>query len=309
MFGANPNPNPNPNPTGETAMMQSNPRRLFPLTSAILSTLAGSLLIAGCGGAVDDLDAVSDDGALMDEEPENGAVPLPLPEESINNIIGGSPAIAGQYPYMASLRASFNPTFHMCGAVFYNARTLITAAHCVKGVRALVAYHGSLQQSGSLIKSSSKIIIHEGYDSWTLDNDIALVHLSSAAANVTPVSLPAQGSDPASGALVWVAGWGATSQGGPSSVNLMHVDVPIIGRTTCQSIYGSSSVNNNMICAGLAEGGKDTCQGDSGGPLVDETRSQLLGITSWGYGCGQQNRPGVYTRVGNYVSWIQQNAL
>ena len=89
----------------------------------------------------------------------------------------------------------------------------------------------------------------------------------------------------------------------------MHVDVPIVGRATCKLNYGSSSVTNNMICAGLAEGGKDACQGDSGGPLVDETRSQLLGITSWGYGCGGPNHPGVYTRVGNYVSWIQQNAL
>ncbi len=271
-------------------------KNLLPLTRALLSTLAGPLLIAGCGGAVDEPGAARDDGALR-------------VEESTRNIVGGSPALAGQYPYMASLRSSSTPTTHMCGAVFYNARTLITAAHCVTGIKYLVAYYGSLQQSSGTVKASSRIIIHEGYNAWTLDNDIAIVQLSASAQNVTPVALPAQGSDPAAGAVAWAAGWGATSQGGSSSANLMHVDLPIVGRAACRTSYGASSITQNMICAGVTDGGKDTCQGDSGGPLVDETRSQLLGLTSWGFGCGARGRPGVYTRVGNYVSWIQQNAL
>ena len=59
---------------------------------------------------------------------------------------------------------------------------------------------------------------------------------------------------------------------------------------------------------------KDTCQGDSGGPLVcminDYTKVHpvytLVGVTSWGYGCGDKGKPGVYTDVPDYIDWIKE---
>ncbi|KFP70755.1 Plasminogen, partial [Acanthisitta chloris] len=49
-------------------------------------------------------------------------------------------------------------------------------------------------------------------------------------------------------------------------------------------------------------------QGDSGGPLVcyhfDTDKYYLIGITSFGTGCGRPKFPGIYVRVSQYRAWI-----
>ena len=62
----------------------------------------------------------------------------------------------------------------------------------------------------------------------------------------------------------------------------------------------------SQICFGRKEGKVDTCQGDSGGPLVCISSGSWIvtGVTSWGYGCGDENSPGVYTNVAKYNQWI-----
>ena len=59
-----------------------------------------------------------------------------------------------------------------------------------------------------------------------------------------------------------------------------------------------------MMCAG-ASGGKDSCQGDSGGPLFDREKELLVGVVSWGIGCGWEGFPGVYSRISAQYDWIK----
>ena len=86
---------------------------------------------------------------------------------------------------------------------------------------------------------------------------------------------------------------------------LRQVVVPIIDRTQCNR-YLNDRVNEHMICAGYEAGGRDSCQGDSGGPLVCHTVGHwwLQGIVSWGVGCADRQKPGVYVDVKEFVDWI-----
>ena len=61
------------------------------------------------------------------------------------------------------------------------------------------------------------------------------------------------------------------------------------------------------MCTGVPEGGRDGCKGDSGGGLTVEAGDQsvLVGITSAGYKCGLPHVPAIYTRVSQFVSWLQ----
>src|SRR6185503_11534419 len=121
----------------------------------------------------------------------------------------------------------------------------------------------------------------------------------------TPVAAAGERSTWDAGDLETIAGWGNTSADGEEYPDtLQKAQVPITTDTYCKSRYteddGWDFDPETMVCAGYPEGGVDTCQGDSGGPLfgaaADGTR-RVVGVTSWGNGCAQEDFPGVYARV------------
>ncbi|KAJ4407992.1 hypothetical protein N0V91_003658 [Didymella pomorum] len=233
----------------------------------------------------------------------------PTPQDSVD-IVGGTTANAGDFPFIVSLQKSGS---HFCGGSLINANTVITAAHCTVGQTAssLSVRAGSLNRNsgGTLVKVSS-IKVHPSFSSSTLTNDVAIWKLATSiptSSTIGYASLAASGSDPASGSTSTVAGWGTTSSGGSSPTTLRKVDVPIVSRATCRNNYSVSEITDTMFCAGVATGGKDSCQGDSGGPIVDSSKT-LIGLVSWGDGCAQAGKPGVYARVGALRSFIDANA-
>lgn len=163
------------------------------------------------------------------------------------------------------------------------------------------------------------VFIHEGYNHDAgFDNDIALIKLKNKVTinrNVMPVCLPRKEASSLMRAdtIGTVAGWGLTQKGFLAR-NLMFVDIPIVDHQKCTSayakLYPGRKVTANMLCAGLQTGGKDSCRGDSGGALVfldNETQRWFVGgIVSWGsINCGEADQYGVYTKVINYISWIE----
>ncbi|KAK1797991.1 hypothetical protein P4O66_000747 [Electrophorus voltai] len=161
-------------------------------------------------------------------------------------------------------------------------------------------------------RSVTSVTINPNYDANTLNNDLAVLQLSSTVTftpYITPICLAASGCTFFNGTLSWVTGWGNIASGVslPSPGYLQEVQVPIIGNRQCFCLYGGG-ITGNMICAGALTGGKDSCQGDSGGPIIFKQGSIWIqaGIVSFGTGCAQANYPGVYTRVSQYQNWINQ---
>ncbi|KAL3988420.1 interferon regulatory factor 3 [Sarotherodon galilaeus] len=232
-----------------------------------------------------------------------------------SRIVGGSPAPPGSWPWLVNLQLD---GALMCGGVLVDSSWVVTAAHCFAGSRS-ESYWTAVVGEFDITKSDpdeqvlkvNRVIPHPKFNPKTFNNDIALVELTSPVVlsqHVTPVCLPS-GMEPPTGSPCLVAGWGSLYEDGPSADVVMEAKVPLLPQSTCKSALGKELVTNTMLCAGYLSGGIDSCQGDSGGPLIYQDRIsgrfQLHGITSWGDGCGEKGKPGVYTRVSAFSDWIQ----
>ncbi|XP_020853717.1 trypsin-like [Phascolarctos cinereus] len=230
------------------------------------------------------------------------AVAYPTSDDD-DKIVGGYTCAANSLPYQVSL----NSGYHFCGGSLISAQWVVSAAHCYKSrIQVRLGEHNIEVVEGSeQFINSAKTIRHPNYNSNSLNNDIMLIKLEKAAtlnSAVSTVSLPQACA--ASGTSCLISGWGNTVSSGADYPDLLQCLVaPVLSDSSCSSAY-PGQITSNMICVGYLEGGKDSCQGDSGGPVV--CNGELQGIVSWGYGCALKNKPGVYTKVCNYVSWIEE---
>lgn len=226
-------------------------------------------------------------------------------------IVGGQEATPGEFPFIVSLRGFFGG--HICGASLIKKNWVLTAAHCVSGSVYSVALglHQRKRNSDTERISVKQVIVHHEYAGRNMDYDFALIELyddskyQPIALNTTEIEI----SEDSEEIMATVAGWGAVQENDywlPSY--LQKVNVPLISQAQCNRDY-SDTITDRMICAGYPAGGKDSCQGDSGGPLIvpnENGEPVLVGVVSWGKGCGRAGYPGVYAKVSAVTNWIEQ---
>ena len=198
-----------------------------------------------------------------------------------DRIVGGKKAKKGQFPWQAAL-VSPGGSQPWCGGTLLSGNWVLTAAHCTindapEGIEVLLGAFDWTKPNDKNRQRAKvlEIINHPDYNPSTLENDISLLKLAEPIACGKRVQGACLAwSEPFDGDMVTVSGWGTLQSGGSQPDKLMHVTVPVVKDSACNQDdwYGGEVIYPEMICAGLAEGGKDSCQGDSGGNAMKKAK-------------------------------------
>ncbi|XP_021121959.1 vitamin K-dependent protein C isoform X2 [Heterocephalus glaber] len=237
-------------------------------------------------------------------------------------IVNGTETRQGESPWQVILLDSKRKL--ACGGVLIHASWVLTAAHCMDGSRKLTVRLGEYdlrrRDKGEVDLAIKEILIHPNYTRRTTNNDIALLRLARPtilSKTIVPICLPDNGLAEReltqAGQETVVTGWGYQSERkgdakrSPTFI-LNFIRIPVAPRNECIQVM-KNVVSENMLCAGILGDPRDACDGDSGGPMVASFQGTwfLVGLVSWGEGCGLPNNYGIYTKVSRYLDWIHSH--
>ncbi|XP_038133186.1 tissue-type plasminogen activator isoform X2 [Cyprinodon tularosa] len=240
-------------------------------------------------------------------------------------MFGGRYSDITEQPWQALInvyQARLRKHFHRCGGVLIDSCWVLSAAHCFeisdKADKLEVVLGRTFRKQNSSSEQIFKVEkywIHEKFNNETFDNDIAILKLQTDigicavdSPEVHPACLPESGLVLPDWTECEISGYGKNSEFSDEySEQVKRGHVRLWPKERCvPEVLSGRTVTSNMLCAGDTRGLDDACKGDSGGPLVcrNKDRMTLMGVISWGDGCGQKDKPGVYTRVSHYIDWI-----
>ncbi|XP_034139186.1 trypsin eta [Drosophila guanche] len=222
--------------------------------------------------------------------------------------------------YVVSVRTNRERKFfgdnHFCGGAVVSSTVILTAAHCLYSgttrikasrMQVVAGTPRRLQRTGQTqVRDVHAAKPHPKYTPKRLKNDIGLLLLKKP---LNPNGhfvqiIPLSTATPQPGLKCTVVGWGTVIQFGPTPDEAVNGDVSVNDNAFCDSLEG---FGKGMICASdAADHEVDSCQGDSGGPLMCD--NIVVGVVSFGAGCGEPNSAGVYSNVYYFRDWIKTNS-
>jgi hypothetical protein len=235
------------------------------------------------------------------------------------------------YPWHVGLYDTYSGTERAllyCGGALIAPDWVLTAAHCVTDswwgdpydpstISVTVGVRNRTTVTPDDLQAVAEVYVHPEWDQYSFVADLALLRLVDASRNaeVPPLAL-VSGMDPAPGTPAKALGWGQIKKGGLPLI-LREADLEIVAdppQGDCRAIGSDSGAYGGyvpewMMCAvGAAEETPaSSCYGDSGSPLIVDNNGtwEMVGVTSWGYACGDYYLPTVYARVGRMQGWIE----
>ncbi|KAM4025988.1 serine protease 53-like [Anomaloglossus baeobatrachus] len=247
-----------------------------------------------------------------------------------SRIYGGNDTTPGEWPWHAILSIDGKPE---CGGNLISEKWVLTAAHCFgdsqdnKKDPTLWRVHLGVTKMGYTPEEStavtiepSRIVIHNGYTSYTEGYDIALMELSqpvNLTRFISPICLPESTHRFHFRSTCYATGLEDVPDDVPleSKRSLKKVAQTLIGRRTCNCIYNThirpgvfSPAKPGMLCIVDPFGKKGPCRGDSGGPVVcnEDGVWFLAGVISFAEGCHLKDIPTIVTSASFYQDWIQK---
>lgn len=201
----------------------------------------------------------------------------------------------------------------ICSGTAVDARTVLTAAHCVEdlGADVLMVGSGAARMRKQALAAVTSVDVHPEYHSLDVTNDLAVLHTDSdlAVRSFPRLAAPAQvARAKRSSTRLRLYGWGLDER---DRLTGRLERVTLKPRTkAARREWGSGFDPHVQLAAGAlkakARHYSGACEGDSGGPLVMTVRGRpvVVGVTSFGKGrCGVRS-PTIFTSVGSYRGWI-----